>query len=259
MLGRGLKLGETEQEIIAVHKDGGIKLIYMQIQCIGELVLMGRNSTCFCGSGRKVKHCHPDVNEKSLVAQLLRLYALIDERNAYGVSSPCQKGCAYCCTADFPVYLSEFLVILDYLDIGNMYYRYRRWMKSFIEQDPVVEGMCLFLHEEDNTCRIYAVRPLICRNYGITQMATESPCHIISDVTALLDESLYHYDIDVIANRIKITGTYGEIMPYPRPLTLWVKENVNEDGLLKTEQVRNLLLAAVNFNIDEFIHYYHIW
>lgn len=32
---------------------------------------MRRNDLCFCGSGKKIKKCHDNMNSDSLVAQLL--------------------------------------------------------------------------------------------------------------------------------------------------------------------------------------------
>ena len=49
------------------------KIICLKIRCVERMTLMSRNELCFCGSNKKNKHCHPDINEKSLVAKLLAL------------------------------------------------------------------------------------------------------------------------------------------------------------------------------------------
>jgi len=46
-----------------------------EVYYAGEIKFMNRNDVCFCGSGKKVKHCHRDINEKSLLAKMLALYA----------------------------------------------------------------------------------------------------------------------------------------------------------------------------------------
>lgn len=35
---------------------------------------MGRNDLCFCGSGKKQKKCHPNINEDSVAAKIIKLY-----------------------------------------------------------------------------------------------------------------------------------------------------------------------------------------
>ena len=251
MVEKLLCLGEMEHLNVLTFKGDDIQLIYMQFQYVGELILMGRNSPCFCGSGRKVKHCHPDVNEESLVAKMLQLYSLVDKRNALGLSSPCQKGCANCCTDDFDVHFSEFLVVLSYLNIGHEYSRYRQWKRLIAEWNPKVTGVCFFLHREDNTCRIYTVRPLVCRNYGTTLQFTEKPCALISDPAALLDESAYP-EIDAKTNRILMAGKQGTFNVPELPLTLWM-EKPDENGLLKAERMRDLLQASTKSSVDDFV------
>ena len=34
---------------------------------------MGRNDLCFCGSGKKQKKCHPNINEDSVAAKIIKL------------------------------------------------------------------------------------------------------------------------------------------------------------------------------------------
>ena len=171
MLGNYLLTGESA-EIPTINPEAdygaGTKALRLQICCVGEAFFMGRNDRCFCGSGKKKKRCHADMNEASLVAKLLELYAAVDERNSHAVSSPCRKGCASCCTNDFEVHFAEFLAVLDFLRIGHELNRRQRWAELIKNWNPKVKSVCFFLDLKDESCRIYAVRPLVCRDYGIT-------------------------------------------------------------------------------------------
>ena len=50
-------------------------------------LLMGRNDLCFCGSGKKQKKCHPNINEDSVAAKNYKtIYTIIKriEENVFG-------------------------------------------------------------------------------------------------------------------------------------------------------------------------------
>ena len=76
-----------------------------------------RNDLCFCGSGKKYKNCHSDINPNSLVAHQYRIMHLLDEEIKNCPYTICQKGCSDCCTDDFEVSVTEFFTILNYLQI----------------------------------------------------------------------------------------------------------------------------------------------
>ena len=40
---------------------------------------MGRNDLCFCGSGKKQKKCHPNINEDSVAAKIIKLYTQLSK------------------------------------------------------------------------------------------------------------------------------------------------------------------------------------
>ena len=42
-------------------------------------LLMGRNDLCFCGSGKKQKKCHPNINEDSVAAKIIKLYTQLSK------------------------------------------------------------------------------------------------------------------------------------------------------------------------------------
>ena len=79
-------------------------------------LLMGRNDLCFCGSGKKQKKCHPNINEDSVAAKIIKLYTQLSkelEENVYGKKNiKCQKGCNACCKDYFAINEVEFAVII---------------------------------------------------------------------------------------------------------------------------------------------------
>jgi len=232
------------------------KVLY-QIQYTGVVNFMGKNDLCFCGSGKKVGLCHPHVNEASLVASLLKLYDSIDKRNMLAQNA-CKRGCADCCTDDFDIPLSEFIGILYYLGIGNERALGKSWRALIDKWNPSVNGMCLFLHPKKRSCSIYAVRPIVCRNYGSVVQYTEQcdPCIPMSKAPnppKLIDEDDYPF-IDVITNRYKLKGSgYIYIPPKPRPIAVWV-DSINSDDILCRAKVWELLAAATQGNVDDFIN-----
>ena len=166
---------------------------------------MGRNDPCFCGSGKKTKYCHAEVNENGIVANLLHLYNQIEidlksalaEKN---ISPQCHKGCSDCCHDYFYVSQVEYFGILNYMmangidfnetktkaknymdEIEKEYpFEYRRLNDNFshaqnkmdIRQfdDSAINKTkqgCVFLNTDTNSCDIYPVRPIICRHFGL--------------------------------------------------------------------------------------------
>ena len=232
------------------------KKVVVQHYCVGDVQLVGRNDLCFCGSGKKVKRCHPKINEQSLVAKLLQLYAEIDERNSKA-ATVCKTGCAKCCSGDFDVHLTEFLTILNYLKIGSsrpedvQYDELRTTLKEY----NISNKWCIFLDQKEKVCKTYAVRPLVCRNYGTTKQATETECEHRKkhgNTGGLLDET-DHVNIDTVTNRIHLKSEYTKIATKTQPLILWFRNNVNDDGKLKTQRMRDMLQAATAQNVDAVI------
>ncbi|MHB8065801.1 MAG: SEC-C metal-binding domain-containing protein, partial [Ruminiclostridium sp.] len=77
---------------------------------------MGRNDACFCGSGKKQKNCHADIEESSMAANIFRLYNRIDNKidEHYSTSQKkhkCEKGCAECCFNQTPIHEIEYNLI----------------------------------------------------------------------------------------------------------------------------------------------------
>lgn len=168
---------------------------------------MGRNDLCFCGSGKKQKKCHIDIHEESIVAELHSLYNEIDTRvekhfNDIERKPYCHKGCSNCCSDYFTISNIEFDVLLDrmktwdkdkrdkvvqrglevYHNFKNINPKYcekldsdvsgdSKYMKEAFLKDmedmPIsAERKCPFL-DENGSCMVYDIRPIICRIHGV--------------------------------------------------------------------------------------------
>ena len=167
---------------------------------------LGRNDPCFCGSGKKYKKCHPDINPDSLIADLIRFYQKMDSRilegKANGKCNTCKESCNTCCNHYFAVSSTEF----DYITYEyTKRYGVKKWQELLTKakvkwekfrehnketaayEEDMREGgkdvfdctvkavsKCNTTHEdspclflnEDGKCSIYDIRPFICRFQG---------------------------------------------------------------------------------------------
>ena len=172
---------------------------------------MNRNEKCFCGSGKKYKHCHIDIEENSVIGDLVLLYNKLDNllKNSKKPAN-CHAGCSNCCYHMFPVPLTEFIyACYGYKKLyGNNsieaiinkgYNLYMAALKSFPKVTEICKNMesitsmeeylkyldsslllmemaklpCIFLNEETNLCTIYNYRPSVCRYHGIARFSLE--------------------------------------------------------------------------------------
>ncbi|PEF72929.1 hypothetical protein CON94_23670 [Bacillus pseudomycoides] len=85
---------------------------------------MDRNELCFCGSGKKQKKCHDDVDPNSYIGNLYKKYFKIDTLISDYKSThkefknhPCGKGCFNCCYDVFSVSMLEFELLLEEIRI----------------------------------------------------------------------------------------------------------------------------------------------
>ncbi|MCL1935282.1 MAG: YkgJ family cysteine cluster protein [Defluviitaleaceae bacterium] len=144
--------------------------------------------------------------------------------------------------------------ILNYLGIGAEYNRNKTVRDAYINANIRSDGMCMFLNEKENICSIYSVRPVVCRNYGMTKQGSIVPCEPMEytnfDTEKLLDENDYEF-VDIVTNRIKITGKKREKMVMPETLNVWF--NRLQNGILDSEKMRSLLKSSIDSNVDYFI------
>jgi len=217
----------------------------VKITLLWEGELMPRNDLCFCKSGKKVKHCHPNINEESVIAHLLASYAKIDEQNK-NAKTLCKKGCATCCFDNFQVMLWEYLAILNYLGLGLG--RNRELLANLREESVVNNGACFFLIQKDNSCKIYEVRPAICRNYGITRQSMEG------GLCKTMEDKGRDYDlIDQVEGTMYLLKYKGrDIASKSKTLHLWL-EGIDENDILQPSLMRDLLKTSANGTYTQFV------
>lgn len=75
------------------------------------------NDLCFCGSGKKHKKCHFDINPSSKLADIYRAYKEFDKyAKNNNIYNNCISGCYRCCKGvRFFITENEFMIILDYI------------------------------------------------------------------------------------------------------------------------------------------------
>lgn len=81
---------------------------------------VGRNDACFCGSGKKYKKCHPDINDQSMVANVYKYYHKVDsdiedKLKRENITPVCHEGCHQCCSHFFHISEAEISLILEYI------------------------------------------------------------------------------------------------------------------------------------------------
>jgi Fe-S-cluster containining protein len=84
----------------------------------------------------------------------------------------CRKGCSFCCNIEVSCTNVEADAIMTYCQVNNIPVdqdRLQLHSSLSMEERPVHnDSACVFLVEETKTCRIYPVRPLMCRKYFAT-------------------------------------------------------------------------------------------
>jgi Fe-S-cluster containining protein len=75
---------------------------------------VSRNELCFCGSGKKKKKCHRDIEPGSAFAHMVNLYNRLDDTIQKGIGNiRCRKGCFACCYQYFTITSVEFYYIIS--------------------------------------------------------------------------------------------------------------------------------------------------
>lgn len=185
-----------------------------------------------------------EMNPDSVMAELFRYYEKIQTDSRSIENHVCKKGCS-CCTNDFPISIIEFFAILGYIGI--------QYTDDFIlemEKKAKISlhaPQCIFVDDTDHSCKIYEVRPLICRKYGTYEFYTHcpklkgnanlSPKHIDTSANTLCFES------NVLPEK--------KIMLPPKNLVNWFAGLKN--GKLRTQRLRDSYDASYHMKIDDFI------
>lgn len=206
---------------------------------------MGRNDLCFCGSDKKQKKCHPNINENSVAAKTIKLYGDIGkdlETYIYGkVDVKCVKGCNKCCQDYFAISEIEFAIIMDYLynklgsektneiiqkgiliadefEKNNPEYYEKlnecitgksllEWARLDFSNMPEKQEKCVFL-DDNGGCSIYEVRPLICRTHGLCYYSGDVEHKICDKIPSFWDSKENMIPIDKYQESILLLKHY---------------------------------------------------
>lgn len=194
---------------------------------------------------RLIYHSDMKVRSDSIIAILQNYFYQIDKDNFKNTNSTCHKGCTNCCTGDFPISITEFFMILNYLNI-----KYGKdFIKKYEERASVSipEQPCIFVNDTNGACDIYEVRPLICRKYGLYEACTK--CYKMNHKTELLNKERVTLDNTVFFPHPDLPGK--KVFIEPRTLIYWFSDLNN--GELSSEELNKLFDAAFNKSASEFI------
>lgn len=154
----------------------------------------------------KEKNCHPNIHHKSRGAELIRLYKELDQEieNHFKKSDwhpPCKAGCYQCCYDDFDISQTEFDLIINEMtkwppeQYKAVFEKALNQARTQVKEKPELMEMfssrfesvmyeqitrgrkntlkenrnsfpCPLLDENTGKCRVYHIRPFVCRLYG---------------------------------------------------------------------------------------------
>lgn len=217
-----------------------------------------RNDLCFCGSGKKYKKCHPNINPESIIAHQYRVVNFLEKEILTCPYTVCKKGCGNCCTDDFEISVTEFFTILNYLKITCTDEQIdkicsKASMKissvSFAsDSEDVIFSRCIFLNETSDCCDIYEVRPIICRKYGHYE---NTDCEIINADDKAKSALIHNSLVDTMKN-INFFEDNGKItFQKMKTIAYWFSRL--EGGEFKNQRMNDLFNSAVNSSISEYI------
>ncbi len=245
---------------------------------------MGRNDICFCGSNKKSKKCHPDINENSLAAKIIKSHNKVDrlisehQKNTEK-NSKCHKGCSECCYHYFLITDCEFSIILNeindwdndkkealsnkvkqYMDIFETEYpeivTYLNTNHSgskdiFLEVNNIITKTsfpCVFLEEEKQECLIYNVRPFICRTHGNVMQITNNEEFDYDTLNSIICNRIGTYqNADWLVNIELIAGNEHDYKNVPIASNKFIR--IKEYPIFY-HLYHNLFLEQLNFNVS---------
>ena len=192
---------------------------------------------------RKIYHSNM-FNSDSIIACLQAYYKQIDTDILKSPNRVCCKGCSDCCVSDFEISITEYFMILNYLNI-NYGKEYVKRMSAKAKL-TIPSAPCIFVNDTTRACDIYEVRPLICRKYGLYN-------------TAMRCEKLSSHDVlnkylDTTENTIffkcpEPSNKTFELMP--QTITYWFANM--SDGEFASQKMQDLYSAAFNNSVDDFV------
>jgi len=218
---------------------------------------------CFCGSGEPVHKCHNAVKENTAMSYLFETFRKIDSDIQNALATPeCKSGCTDCCFDCFEVSACEYLAILMYLQkkhtglftssirkaekvaksLRPMFPEYSPWSALSGHR---TSAPCIFLDNRNSACRIYEVRPLVCRLYG--SYSPYGNC-----ITAKNQLKIIPDDVSNAASQF-LGDTYGLGETHPpmaAPLVYWFGGN---HPIPSRQNFKELFLAANDGTMNDYV------
>lgn len=214
---------------------------------------------CFCGSGKSAADCHAEIADNTAMSYLFETFKLIEADIKNAVPTPqCRKNCSECCGYSFEVSAAECFAILRYIQKKFSGFYIAALKKNAIRKIPEFPAIndtanhvgekfapCLFL-DNRRGCRIYEVRPLICRMYGYYAPAGYCPGvdSKIEFISVELDNHLSKFLGDTLTEDLRVKP------PIAVPLVYWFGSNA-----LKNAQVKRLFMLAHEKSIVDYIEF----
>jgi len=219
---------------------------------------------CFCGSGKFYAECHSEVKENTAMAYLFRAFKLIDEDIKQARPTPmCSKKCTKCCWAAPEVSALEFFAIVKHIQTRKTeraFTSLKDWIRVAQNQRPMfptfaafdeISGKrltvpCIFLDNREEKCRIYEVRPLLCRLYGY--YSNFGKCLDVENEITFVKPVVDEIGSTILGG---IPTDKGIIPPVAAPLVYWL----GGEPVFENQDVKDLFLVAHNQNILEYIRF----
>lgn len=246
-------------EIIFSDVESGSSYRGVEIIKIGSVLMNTRNTLCFCGSGKKQKKCHPDINPDSLIAHQYRIMHLIDKEIQSCPYTICKLGCNECCTDDFKITVSEFFTILNYLKISctneqiDKIISLAKYKIATINRDEssgeITISKCLFIKDTDGSCDIYEVRPIICRKYGYY---TNAHCDKISSNEQAAKALMNNSSVDTVNERLIFTVNGKNVTQPLKTIAYWFSR-LDENHQFSSARMNNLFRASTDAKMSEYL------
>ena len=107
---------------------------------------------------------------------------------------------------------------------------------------------CIFVDDYTGACRIYEVRPLVCRLYGVVK-TDDNVCEQIKNNQHIYDTLLTSSSINIAHNTFSFDNG---IMTTPKPLIYWISK-LTTDGDLNSDKQKRLFEAAKSYPISEYL------
>jgi Fe-S-cluster containining protein len=216
-----------------------------------------KKNICFCGSGKKAAECHAEISDNTAMSYLFEAFRLIDRDIANTVRAPvCPKNCTECCEYSFEVSAAEYFAILRYIQTRFTGFQTMMLKRNAMQQLPKFPAIkdtsayigtqfapCIFL-DNRRGCRIYEVRPLICRMYGYF---ANLPCPKVSTPVRFLSGGYEHLD-SFLSDQISKSGIIKP--PIAVPMVYWFGSNVMNNAAAK-----QLFMIAHEQGIDKYIEF----